>query len=217
LNVTTKQAAYVVLSKDIDKDFGELVVDKSSNLYTIKRDWSDPNHYMHSLVKIDPKTGNQVSIKTFEHGSYLQSLVYLPAENKVVGLADDGTRLLGINLTTKDTTWQALPVQIDEWYYELAVDNQSNLYGFKAINSTGLGEGQFHKLNPTTGQATLLHTFTNYSNIETNLVYLPNRNELVAVWDINELYRFNLTTKATATVPLTTQTMWLTYGELVVN
>jgi hypothetical protein len=218
LNVTTKQASYVVLSRNTNIDFWELVVDKFSNLYVVKRDYSDPNHYMQSLVKLDPKTGTQVPIKTFEYALYWKSLVYLPAENKVTGLAESGEALLSVNLTTKDTSWKALPAQLDKPFYELMVDNQSNLYGFQAIyENSGPGQGQFHKLNPATGQASLLYTFTDYYNVESNLVYLPNRNELVAVWDLNKLFRFNLTTKTNSIVPLTTQTMWLNYGDLAVN
>jgi hypothetical protein len=49
------------------------------------------------------------------------------------------------------------------------------------------------------------------------MIYLPNQNELVVMWDLNKLYRFNLTTKAIVTLPLTTQTLNLNYGDLVVN
>lgn len=218
VNVTTKQTAYVTLGpSNPTGDFMELVVDKFSNLYSIKRDWSNPNHYMQTLVKVDPKTGAHTNIKSFEYGAYWSSLVYLPSSNEVIGITGPN-ELIKLNLTTKDTSWVILPGDFDKPFYELAVDNQSNLYGFQAIYAAqGDGQGHFHKLNPVTGQATLLHTFNNYHNVESNMVYLPNRNELVAVWDLNKLYRFNITTKATGTAPLTTQTQNMNYGDLVVN
>jgi hypothetical protein len=222
LNISTKQVSYLVLSQGFSSDFMDLVVDKSANLYGIKRDWQDPNRYMESLIKIDLKANAFTTVKTFAYDTYVNSLVYLASTNEIVALAEGNKSLLKLNLTTKDTSFTKLPLQDKEDFYELAVDNQSNLYGFKGnyADPNTFGFGQILKLNPVTGQGTLLTTFYDYTSIRTNLLYLPQRNEIAAIWNDGtkySLYKLNIETKAASTVLISSQINNIDYGELSCN
>jgi hypothetical protein len=217
INVATKQKTRFSLTIDQNIDFWELVVDKYANLYAVKRDWSDPNHYKHALVKIDPQTGTYTAIKTFEYNPYWSSLVYLAATNEVVGLASGSRALFKLNLTTKDTSTVALQGSVDIEYRELVIDNQSNLYSYKGNYSDPNNYiGQIVKLNTVTGQETLISTLTEYGKLHDNLMFVPHRNELIAIWDEAGLYRLNLSTKTSSIITLTTEQN-VTYSEVASN
>ncbi|MBO9563845.1 MAG: IPT/TIG domain-containing protein [Niastella sp.] len=217
IDVATKQKTRISLTVDPNIDFGQLVVDKYGNFYAVKRDFTDLSHYKHALVKIDPKTGTYMAIKTFEYNPYWESLVYLAATNEVVGLGNTSQALFKLNLTTKDTVSVKLQGAPDIEYRELVIDNQSNLYSYKGNYSDPNNYiGQIVKLNPATGQETLVSTLTEYGKLHDNLIFVPQRNELTGIWDQTGLYRLNLGTKTSSILPLTTQQS-ITYNEITSN
>ena len=120
-----------------------------------------------------------------------------------------------------DLVVDKLPLQDKEFMYELAVDDQSNLYGFKSNFGDPNNEiGQILKLNPATGQGTLLTTFNDYTSISTNLLYLPQRKEIAAIWNDGvkySLYKLNIDTKLASTVMISSQINNINYGELSCN
>lgn len=217
INVATKQKTRFTFTTDQNIDFRELVVDKYANLYAVKRDFTNLNHYKHALVKIDPKTGTFATIRSFEYNPYWESLVYLAATNEVVGLGNSSRALFKLNLTTKDTATVKLQGNDDIEYRELVIDNQSNLYSYKGNYSDPNNYiGQIVKLNVATGQETLISTLTEYGKLHDNLIFVPQRNELAAIWDQTGLYRLNLGTKASTILPLTTEKN-ITYNEMSGN
>ena len=205
VNVTTKQKATVNLPTTATTGFIQLVVG-NNNLYAVKHDWTDNNHYMQSLVKIDPATGNATVIKSFELGEDWESLLYIAASNNVVGLTDEGTRLLKVNLTTKDTSSVRLPASNTIPYRTLVVDNQSNLFSYK-LKMTGAPQdfvAQFVKLNAATGQETFLTTLPTDGKIHDKILFVPQRNEFVTTWEQKILFRINATSGTYASFPLST-------------
>lgn len=217
INVSTKQKTHVQLITAANMDLGELVVDKYSNLYGVKRDWTNQDHYMHTLVKIDPKSGALTTVRSFEYNPYWESLVYLAATNEVMGLGNNSRRLLKLNLSTKDTSGVALQGSADIEYREVVIDNQSNLYSYKGNYSDPDNYiGQIVKLNAATGQETLVSTLSEEGKLHDNLIFIPQRTELAGIWDQTGLYRLNTGTKASSVLPLTTQQN-ITYDQLISN
>lgn len=217
INLTTKQITTVVLGPQQNIDFQELVVDKYNNLYAVKRDWSDEEHYKHSLVKIDPATGTYTSVKTFEYNPYWERLVYLPATHEVVGLANTSRGIFRLNLDTKDTSTVELTGVMSIEYRELAVDNQSNLYSYKGNYADPDNYiGVIVKLNLANGQETTYATITDYGKFHDNFIFIPHRNELVSIWDQTGLYRLNIGTKEDNIIPVTTAPN-TTYNEITSN
>jgi len=218
INVATKQSVSVTITTNANTGISELVVDNSGNLYGIKHDWSDPNHYMQSLVKIDPKTGSTTVVKAFEYNGYWESLVYWPANNQVMGLADDGIRLLKVNLTSKDTSSVLLPGSgssvVD--YRELVVVQGSELYGYKGnYSNPSIAIADLTKINVTTGQEALASHLPTNGKIHDHLVYLPQRKEIATIWDQVGLFRINITSMSNATIPF--NTTGITYGPITSN
>lgn len=205
INITTKQVTKVPLPATATTGFIELVVDKNSVLYAVKLNVSNQNHIMQTLVKLDPKTGAATDIKSFELNDEWESLVYLPANNEVVGLTAGGTKLLKLNLTTKDTSSVALANTTAVQYRELLTDNVSNLYGYKADYSDPVNYvAQIQKLNAKTGAETLISGLQ-IDKIDDNLIYNPLRKEIVSVSDENIFYRLSIDGKAAGSFPFTDQ------------
>lgn len=216
VNVTTKQVSTVTLTTSSTSGFIELVADNSNNLYAVKHDWSDPNHYMQILVKVDPKTGASTTIKGFESGYDWESLVYLPASNEIIGLINDGTKIQKVNLTSNNFSEVNLANTANVQYRALLTDNQSNLYGYKADYSDPVNYvAQIQKLNTATGQETLVHNLQT-GKFHDNLIYAPQRKEIMSVFDETGLYRLNIDTKATLNLPITLQS-GLVYHTLISN
>lgn len=215
VNLTTKEMSTVMLTATPTTAIIELVVDNSGNLYGVKLDWADQNHVLQSLVKIDHKKGGSTVIKTFEYNNYWESLVYLPTTNQVVGLADDGTRLLKVNLTSKDTSSVRLPGSSVADYRELVVVG-SDLYGYKGNYSDPSNAiADLTKINTTTGQETLVAHLSTNGKIHDHLVYLPQRKEIATIWEQTGLFRINVTNLTNSTIPLTTA--GITYGPITSN
>ena len=196
INITTKQVTKVPLPATPTTGFIELVVDKNSVLYALKLNVANQSHIMQTLVKLDPKTGAATDIKSFELNEEWESLVYLPANNEVVGLTAGGTKLLKLNLTTKDTSTVALANTTAVQYRELLTDNVSNLYGYKADYSDPANYvAQIQKLNAKTGAEALVSGLQ-IDKIHDNLIYNPLRKEIVSVSDENIFYRLSIDGKA---------------------
>lgn len=205
INVTTKQVTKVPLATTATTGFIELVVDKNNNLYAVKLDVSNQNHITQTLVKLDPKTGAATTIKGFELNEEWESLVYLAANNEVVGLTAGGTKLFKLNLTTKDTSSVALENTSAVQYRELFIDNVSNLYGYKADYSDPINYvAQIQKLNAKTGVETLVSGLQ-IDKIHDNLIYNPKLKEIVSVSDENIFYRLSIDGKAAASFPFADQ------------
>lgn len=205
INVTTKQVTKVPLSASATSGFVELVVDKNNALYAVKIDFTNPNRITQTLVKLDPKTGAATAIKGFELNEEWGSLVYLPANNEVVGLIGGGTKLLKLNLTTKDTSSVALENTTAVQYRELLTDNVSNLYGYKADYSDPVNYiAQVQKLNAKTGVETLVSDLQ-IDKIDDNLIYNLKRKEIVSVSNENIFYRLSIDGKAAASFPFADQ------------
>lgn len=201
INVTTKKVTKVpVASGNIG--FHDMVVDKNNNLYAIKLNYTDPNHSIQSLVKFDAKTGVPATIKTFEFNDDLESMVYVPANNEIVGLAGEGTKLFKFNLTTKDTSTVGLANTNVVEYRELFTDDQGNLYGYKANYSDPSNYvAQVQKLNPANGQQSLVSDLK-VNKFHDNVIYNPKLKEIVSVSDQISLYRLNINTKAATSITL---------------
>ncbi len=86
VNVTTKQVSAVTLTTSDYIGYNEMVVDKSGNLYAIKHDFTDQNHYIQTLVKLDPQTGAATAIKGFESYSEWGSLGIPAGEQRSGGI-----------------------------------------------------------------------------------------------------------------------------------
>ena len=194
INVTTKQINTMDLSPNANVKFAELVVDKNNNLYVVKINKSNPDHYLQSLVKFDPVTGIPTTIKTFEHHEDWEALIYIPASNDVVGVTNDGTRLFKFNFTTRDTSSVSLPGSSNAEYRELIVDDRSNLYAYKGrYPGNGSDIGQLVKVNAATGQETLLYNLPTDGKFHDNIIFVPQRNEFIGTWDQYGLFRLNAT------------------------
>lgn len=205
INITTKQVTKVPLSASATSGFVELVVDKNNALYAIKIDFTNQSHIMQTLVKLDPKTGAATTIKGFELNEEWGSLVYLPANNEVVGLTGAGTKLLKLNLTTKDTSSVALENTSAVQYRELLTDNVSNLYGYKADYSDPVNYvAQIQKLNAKTGAETLVSDLQ-IDKIDDNLIYNLKRKEIISVSNENTFYRLSIDGKSAASFPFADQ------------
>jgi hypothetical protein len=216
INITTKQVTKVPLSASATSGFVELVVDKNNALYAVKIDFSNMNHIMQTLVKLDPKTGAATTIKGFELNEEWESLVYLPANNDVVGLTGGGTKLLKLNLTSKDTSSVGLANTASVQYRELLTDNVSNLYGYKADYSDPVNYvANIQKLNAKTGQQALLSNLQ-VNKIHDNLLYVPQRKEIISIYDQIGFYQLNVDTKAAVSKDLTSE-LNITYGTLISN
>jgi hypothetical protein len=201
INITTKQVTKVPLAASATSGFIELVVDKNHTLYAVKVDITNPSHIKQTLVKLDPKTGAATTVKGFELNEDWESLVYLPANNDVVGLAGGGTKLFKVNLTSQDTASVALPNTAHVQYRELLTDNVSNLYGYKADYSDPVNYiAQIQKLNAATGAQTLLSNLQ-VDKIHDNLIYNLQRKEIVSVSNENIFYRLSIDGKSAASFP----------------
>jgi hypothetical protein len=214
INVATKQITKKVLTTSTTIDYYYLVTDNQNNLYAVKRDKTDQNHLVQSLVKIDPQTGSTTVIKTFEHNEDWEELKYITASNEIVGLIDEGAKLFKVNLTTKDASFVNLPVSGNLSYDELVVDNKSNLYGIKTDgNMGGANEyvSQFLKVDAATGKETLLTALPTDGKFHSRLLFVPQRNEFISFYNQIELFRINATTYAIARKPLGTVYDGLTY------
>lgn len=217
INLATQQTASVEVITGTDMDIQELVVDKFSNLYAVKRNWSNPNRYMYALIKIDPKTGVATVVKEFAYTPYWESLVYLTATHEVIGIANNSRGLFKLSLVNKDTATVALHGASNLDYRELGLDNQSRLYAYKGdYSDPNNAIGQIVTLNVTTGQETLMATTTEFGRLEDRLIFVPQRSELMGLSKQTSLYRLNVNTKAGSALPLTTQQN-ITYNELISN
>jgi len=202
INVTTKKVTKLPLVTSGNIGFHAMVVDKNNNLYAIKLNYTDPNHYIQSLVKFDAKTGVPATIKTFEFNDDLESMVYVPANNEIVGLAGEGTRLFKFNLTTKDTSTIGLANTNVVEYRELFTDDQGNLFGYKANYTDPVNYvAQIQKLNASNGQQSLVSDLK-VNKFHDNVIYNPKLKEIVSVSDEVSLYRLNINTKATTSITL---------------
>jgi hypothetical protein len=216
INVTTKQVNKVPLAATATSGFAELVVDKSGALYAVKIDATNANHIMQTLVKLDPKTGAATTVKGFELNEDWESLVYISANNEVVGLAGGGTKLFKLNLTSKDTSSVALDDTKAVQYRELYTDNVSNLYGYKADYSDPVNYvANIQNINPANGKQVLLSDLK-VNKIHDNLIYVAQRKEIISIYDEIGLYRLNVETKAAVSKELTSE-LNITYGTLITN
>jgi hypothetical protein len=216
INVTTKQVTKVPLAATATSGFGELVVDKNNVLYAVKIDVTNPNHATRTLVKLDPKTGAATTVKGFEFNDDWESLVYLPANNEVVGLAGSGKKLFKLNLTSKDTSSIALDNTTAVQYRQLYTDELSNLFGYKADYSDPVNYvANIQYVNAATGNQ-ILQNNLKVNKIHDNLIYVPQRKEVISIYDEIGLYRLNVETKATVSKDLTSQ-LNITYGTLISN
>jgi hypothetical protein len=190
MDLAKTELSTVKLPSSFTTDIPELFVDNTGTLYGLKVDWPDQKA-MYSLVKIDPQTGNTTMIKTFDVN--WRELVYIPASNTVVGVAGQGRQLLKFNLTSNDTSWVQLPASNLD-YQQLVVVDGKDLYGYKDyFFGSSPTTGELTKIDLTTGQETSVAQLNN--NIHSELIYLPQRKEIAAVWNYSNLFQFNITTK----------------------
>ncbi|OQP46018.1 hypothetical protein A4H97_31855 [Niastella yeongjuensis] len=197
VNVATKQVTTVTIALPPVRDvlISDLVVDKNNNLYGIRDDWSGPQQIL-TLVKIDPATGNNTDVKAFVSAETWYEPVYIPATNEIVGITNSGKKLLRLNLTTKDTVGVDLPGSTEIPCRELIVDNKSNLFAYKnnffSINNGDVTE--LVKVNAVTGQETLLKVLPAGGEQDVNLLFVPQWNEFIGIWDQSSINRINATT-----------------------
>lgn len=214
INLASSQPTSVTVITETNVDIQELVVDKYSNLYAVKRNWSNDKF---ALIKIDPKTGSFTVVKEFTYAPKWESLVYLTATHEVVGIANNARGLFKLNLVNKDTATVPLHGALDIDYRELGLDNQSRMYAYKGdYSDPDNAIGQIVTLNIATGQETLVATTTEFGRLEDQLIFVPQRNELMSIAKQTSLYRLNVNTKIGSALPLTTQQN-ITYNELISN
>ncbi len=195
VNVTTKQVTTKDLTSSATINIAGLVVDKDNNLYGIKYDFTTTNHQLQSLIKIDPATGNSTVIKTFESTDDWYEPVYVAATNEVVGIKEEGTRLLKVNLTTKDTSSVYLPGSANKTEYrELIVDNKSNVYAYKAyLHGDPTDVAKLVKVNTATGQETGVKDLPVDGKFHDKVIFVPQTNEFMGTWEQRSILRLNAT------------------------
>lgn len=138
----------------------------------------------------------------------MEAPTYLPLTNEIVGKSDFG-RLFKMNLTTKDTSAIQLTTSNYESFYGLIADKQGNLIGYKDITdpNTYNHSQQVVQINTVTGAQSVIAPIAGDVYLPQNTICsLPERNELVGLWERNKLYKFNLSTKTAAVITLTSQT-----------
>ncbi|OQP46020.1 hypothetical protein A4H97_31865 [Niastella yeongjuensis] len=205
INVTTKQVTSFRLPSSETKGTSQLVVDKSNNVYGITYDWTSAMQTQ-TLVKIQPSTGVVTPIKSFVEDDDWVEPVYLPATNEIVGLMNDGRRLFKVNLTTKDTIGINLPGSASAEYRELIVDNNSNLFAYKARLKGDVSDvAKLVAVNAATGQETILKDLPVDGKFQDNIIIVPQLGGFVGSWNQSALYKidvnspFDLTSRSLGT------------------
>ncbi|MBO9200623.1 MULTISPECIES: IPT/TIG domain-containing protein [Niastella] len=193
VNVTTKKVSSVALPSGATAASNYLVVDKDNNLYCIKYDYTVTNHQTQSLVKIDPVTGNATVIKTFESTDDWYEPVYVAATNEVIGLKNEGKSLFKLNLTTKDTLTVNLPGSATTEYRELIVDDESNLFAYKAhLHGDPTDVAKLVKVNAATGEEKLVKDLPVNGKFHDKIIYVSKLSEFLGIWDQLVVFRLNM-------------------------
>lgn len=218
INVATKKVTTLTLTTSQSIEFTHLITDKNNNLYAIKIDWTQPNYPVQSLVQINYKTGNITTLITFPTNNYITEIELLPSGNEIAGLGGYD-KLFKVNLNTKDTSSAPLTNSAYVNIHDLVTDYQHmNLYAYKVEYSSGSGvpAAQVVYINPFSGWQNTITTLSDDRLVYGTFTYLPERYEIAGIWDDTNLFRFNTSTKATSTLPLTTQQQ-IMYRELITN
>ena len=197
INVVTKQTSAIPISMAQNQEYDWLQIDKAGNLYTVGFRKVTLGH-LWTITKIDPATGNTTALASFNNS--LQGFQYIPATNELVGMSPGLLRKY--NITTKDTSSVIIAGGASPLYENMGVDNNSNLYAFKAFTD-GRNYSHIVKLNPVTGTENVV-AILNAPEPIYDLLYVPKLNELVSIWEATSLYKFNLGTNKTTLLPLTT-------------
>ena len=181
--------------------------------YAIKGNFENGSEYQ--LVNVSPYNGSESLVASLGPDR-INGVIYFPATNEIMGVNDDGSKLLRVNVTTKQITTKTLPSSATSGTAQLVVDNNNNLYAIKYDWSVQMQTQTLMKIDPATGTGTAIKTFTEDDDwVEP--VYVPATNEIVGIMnDGKRLFRLNLTTKDTAGVILPGSAE-ASYRELIVD
>jgi len=167
--------------------------------YAVKGNFETGAEYQ--VVTANPYNGSESLVASLGQDR-INDVIYFPVTNEIMGVNDDGTKLVRVNVTTKQVTTKTLPSSATSGTAQLVVDNNNNLYAIKYDWSGQMQTQSLLKLDPATGNGTALKTFTEDDDWY-EPVYVPATNEIVAIMnDGKRLFRFNLTTKDTIGVNL---------------
>ncbi len=121
----------------------------------------------HQLITMDPKTGSESLVASIGPDR-INYVVYLPATNEIMGVNDDGNKLVKVNVTTKQVTTTVLTATKDIEYRELVVDRSKNLYAVKYDYTDASHHIQtLVKLDPASGNTTAI------KSLNTNMIEKP--------------------------------------------
>lgn len=203
VNVLTKQTSAVTLSTSGSVQFWSIVTDNSGNVYGVKYDNTNQAQSTLSLTKIDVNTGAHTVIATWPFTDTWNNLVYLPETNEIAGLTQSSRKLFKVNLTTKATSAVQLTTLSNIDHYYLVI-TKSGLYGIKYDIGANSTVANLVKINPANGSMTTISPISDDDAIQYNFVYIPQRNEIAAIWNDVQLYRYNFNTNSSSLTTLTT-------------
>jgi hypothetical protein len=181
--------------------------------YGIKGNFENGTEYQ--VITVSPYDGKESLVASIGKDR-INSVIYFPATNEIMGVNDTGNVLVRVNVTTKQVTTKRLPSSADIGTSQLVVDNNNTLYGIKYDWSGQMQTQTLVKIDPATGATTGIKKFTEDDDWY-EPVYVPATNEIVGIMnDGKRLFRLNLTTKDTIGVSLPGSTE-APYQELIVD
>ncbi|MBO9202887.1 MULTISPECIES: NHL repeat-containing protein [Niastella] len=208
INPTTKQKTLVTLSTELNITYKDLVVDKDNNLYSLKK-VSTLTSTKYNLVKIDAATGKVTILNPWKD---VNDLTYLSATNEILAISANNYRgIAKYNLTSQDTSTVQLTTNTLTRYYALFSDNKSNVYAFQTdINYSA---SNIVKLDPATFASSIVTTLSDPKGLlDTEISYVPQRDEFVSIWKDLSFYRYDLGQKSTSLTTLSTDNQVWYYG-----
>lgn len=181
--------------------------------YAIKGVFSTGSEYQ--VITINPQDGSE-SLLAGVGQDRINDVVYYPVTNEIMGVNDDGSKLVKVNVATKQVTSVSLPSSATSGTAQLVIDKNYNLYGIKYDWTNQIQTQSLVKIDPATGNATAVKTFEEDDDWY-EPVYVSATNEIVGIMnDGKRLFRLNLTTKDTAGVVLPGSTT-ADFRELIVD
>ena len=109
-NIETKTETSFTLPELASGDYQDVVI-ASNRLFASRRDFSDPNNYVHSLLELNQSTGNIIGTydytTSFPGFSSVESLSYNPVTKEIFGISDN--LVLKYNIETSNESSITLP------------------------------------------------------------------------------------------------------------
>lgn len=121
-NLTTTDTASIQLAGSSTVEFKEIVTDNKSNLYGYKYDYTAPNKYVLSIVKLNPVTGTKTLVTDLSSHSLLGKFTFVPAHNELCSVfqyASGGWSVYKYNLATNKNSEVSLTHMSNTTYYGL--------------------------------------------------------------------------------------------------